>query len=114
MFKTILDTYKVMLKKLLLATCLLLFLLEASLTSNIRNTEVFRISKDFKMPVVKISRRKQLSRPIPYYHNSTPARRMILSGDIELNPRPENPRKYPKGKTQRKQNQAKRAMNCTN
>ena len=108
MFRTILNSYN-MLKKLLLASCTLLFLLEASSTSNIRKLEVVRISKVCKPPFVKIFRRKRLSRTIPYYHNSISARRIILSGDIELTPGPENPKKYPKVNFKERQAKLQRA-----
>ena len=49
-------------------------------------------------PFTKIVRRKLLSRPIPYYHNSTSAWRIKLPGDMELNDGPENPNKHSKGK----------------
>ena len=106
MFKTMLNSYTIMLKKFLLASCTLLFLFEKSSTSTVKKPQFVRISEAFKPPFVKIFRRKQLSRPIPYYYNSTLARRIILSGDIKLNPGPENSRKYPKGKPQRKTNRA--------
>ena len=96
MFKTILNSYNIMSKKQLLASCTLLFLLEASSTNNVRKTEIVRISVVFKPLFVKIFRRKQLSKPIPYYHNSTSARRIILSGDMELKTGPEILRNIPK------------------
>ena len=65
---------------MLLASHTFLFLHEASSTSNVRKTEVIRV----RPPFVKISRRKRLSTPIPYYHKSTLAQRFILSGDIKL------------------------------
>ena len=86
----------IMLKKLLLSFCTLLFLLEVSSTSNVRNTEVVRISEVFNLPFVKIFRRKRVSRHIPYYHNSTSARRMILSGDLDLTLEPKILRNIPK------------------
>ena len=96
MFKTTWNGYNIMLKKLLLSFCTLLFLLEVSSTSNVRNTEVVRISEVFNLPFVKIFRRKRVSRPIPYYHNSTSARRMILSGDLDLTLEPKILRNIPK------------------
>ena len=83
-----------------------MFLLETSLTSNVKNTKFVRISKVFKPPFtfIRILRRKRLSRPIPHYHNSISPRRIILSRDIELNPGHKNPKKYPKVKAQRKSN----------
>ena len=48
MFKTIQKSYNIMLKKLLLASCTLLYLLEVSPTSNVRNTMVVRISASKK------------------------------------------------------------------
>ena len=100
LFKTTLNSYNIILKKLLLASCTLVFLLEASPTSNVRNTEVVRIN--FQPPFVKIFRRKGLSRLIPYYHNSISTQRIMLSGDIKLTPGPENPKKCRKRKPQRK------------
>ena len=64
LFKTILNRYNIMFRKLLLASCTLLFLLETSPTSNVRSTDIVRISKVFKLPFVKIFKRKQLSRPV--------------------------------------------------
>ena len=57
-----------------------------------------------------IFRKKRLSRPIPYYHNSTSTRRIIR--DIELNPGPENLKKYPKDKLQRKPSQTATCETC--
>ena len=83
-----------------------MFLLETSLTSNVKNTKFVRISKVFKPPFafIRILRRKRLSRPIPHYHNSISPRRIILSRGIERNPGHKNPKKYPKVKAQRKSN----------
>ena len=77
MFKTILNSYNIMLKKLL-ASCDLLFLLEASPTSNVRHTNVVRISEVFNSPFVKIFGGKRSPRPIPYYCNSTSARKIYF------------------------------------
>ena len=79
---------------------------------NVKNTELVRISEVFKPPFVKIFRRKRLSRSIPYYCNSTSAQKIIFSGDIELNPGPENPKKYPEGKPRRKTSQAVTCETC--
>ena len=84
---------------MLLASYTVLFLHEASSTSSVRKTEVIRV----RLPFVKISRRKRLSTPIPYYHKSTSAQRFILSGDIKLNL---------KGKSQRKPSQAETCKTC--
>ena len=108
MVKTILNRHNIMLKQMLVASCTLMFLLEASSTSNLRETEVATIGEVF----AKIFRRKRSSRSIPYYHNSTSALRIILSGDIELNPGLENPKKYPIGKPQRKPSQAATCETC--
>ena len=54
---------------MLVASCTLMFLLEASSTSNLWETEVATIGEVF----AKIFRRKRSSRSIPYYHNSTSA-----------------------------------------
>ena len=70
-------------------------------------SEKLRLSDSVKF--VKIFKRKQLSRPIPYYHNSTLARRIILSGDIELNPEPQNLKKHPKVKPQKSKSKVQRA-----
>ena len=105
MFKTTINSHDIILKKLLLASCTLLFLIEALSVSNVRKTVVVRISEIFNLPLVKNLRRKPLSIPIPYYHNSTSAGRIIFSGDIELNSGPKNPMKYPKGTSQRKPSQ---------
>ena len=112
MLETILNSYNIMLKKLLLASFTLLFLLEVSSTNNVRKTEVDKISEVFKPPFVNIFRRKRISRPISYYHNSTSAQRIILSGDIELNPGPEYPNTYSKGKPQKKAKPGCNLRNC--
>ena len=105
MFKTKLNSFKMMLRKLLLACCTLLFLLEASSTSNVSKTKVVRTNEVFRSPFVKVFRRKWLSRPILCYHNSTLTQRIIVSGYIEPNPGPENLKKYPERKPQRKPSQ---------
>ena len=70
----------------------------------------------FKPLFVKIFRSKRLSRPIPYYQNSTSAQIIILSGDIELKAGPENSKKYFKGEpqSQAKPQRAKFQKNYTN
>ena len=69
-----------MIKKMLLASCTLLLSFETS-RSNVKKPEFVKINEIFKPCLVKTFRRKRLSRPIPYYHNSTPAQRIILSED---------------------------------
>ena len=80
----------------------------AALKSNVRNTEVARVTEVFKPRFVRIFRRKRLSRPIPYYHSSTSTRRIILFGEIKPNPKPKNLKKYPIVKLRIKQRAATR------
>ena len=113
MFKTILNSYNIMLKSsyLLLALCCSHLRHHQKVT--LEETVLSELGKFSNRPSLRSSeKKKQLSRTFPYYHNSTSAQRIMLSGDIELNPGHENSKKYCKYRSQRKPSQALICKTC--
>ena len=113
MFKTILNSYNIMLKSsyLLLAPCCSPLRHHQKVTSE--ETVLSELGKFSNRPSLRSSeKKKRLSRTFPYYHNSTSAQRIMLSGDIELNPGHENSKKYCKDRSQRKPSQALICKTC--
>ena len=113
MFKTILNSYNIMLKSsyLLLAPCCSPLRHHQKVTSE--ETVLSELGKFSNRPSLRSSeKKKRFSRTFPYYHNSTSAQRIMLSGDIELNPGHENSKKYCKDRSQRKPSQALICKTC--
>ena len=101
-----------MLKKLLLTSCTLLFLFEASSTSNVRKTEVVRTSEVFKPHFVKIFRRKYYQDMFHITITQHQQEESYFQETWNLTLDPKILKKIPKGKPQRKPSQAATCETC--